>query len=1594
VTPTVTEVVSEEPVQLLDEETWIEGIAAFRRAYERAVELVAPRIANRTLVAAGGDEQLLTDEEWDDIVQEEVSDEIGDAVLSGVMAGVLTFGLLAPPTLLAARAAQHVLGLTGYAPQIRLRLNNWIAERQIADMNVDEIAELLRTSSPLSANVADQVTRTEMQGAANGGLSGTIDQAQPAAVRWVTRRDLRVRFEHAVADQDTVPFGQPFMIGGYPAMYPGDPQLPFPLRVNCRCELAYVEGTEARQAVGATKEELTVKAQELNISGRSKMSKSELQFAILKELCLQGRAGGPDCPDKFEDMNRTALLTLARHGKIVGRHAMSRPQLITALRQSLRGDDSILTAQGYSPRAVFGAAQKKAAYKRGRAPKPTAEMAAQGQIPPIARRRESRDELFAQFGGPERGYVPCVHCGLKLAADKTSGLAVMVPEPIVPWSEGGGLELANLLPSCSSCFLARGGRGMVSSAGDVPRDENGRWTKGGGSVGSTGTVPKGTKKHSTPVGDIQTTSMKKYLLVGEDTWGEPGAKIFTGSNNKGTIDEFIKFDSGRKVDGSPRRIFTVDQITGEIVEVEPGRVPKKNFALVASGAPVEGQMVSARVLGWDLGQNSSEWALDRSDMPRLTTVVGALTINEVADPDYTQYVVNGIPIDPSTIVAITLPGEVLVAAAGRVCESCGLPEAPTEFKTGIAVVPRDQGGKWCKGAQCHETQQLQTMDAAEFAKKSPSDRVSAPGEWFASDEELAETQALANQKARDVPQPTAEKIAHNKMQAEKAKAGQGRAGGDNRGSSATRRARGEALFDEFGGRKRGYVPCTHCGIKTSPKGRGGYASMEQDKILTLNEGGSYGGVKSFPNLIPSCSGCNKNRGEKPYPVRPSWEGTGLSVLRGFTFALSRAEATDRVDDEVVAFPLGWDDPKLDVLDRPVQGLLGKRTVTPFFGAYEQWIVGGEVVDPDHIYDIDDPLVASAGSLMCPNCGGWTVGLAAAGGWAPEGGFSGDPTAPQYSPLAKKDVPRDPYGKWCKGAQCQIGGQMQIGGLEAPLEGPSVSGKGVEYDQMTPGQKAAWTKKQNAIAAEAKKAQIAQELAEQQKAVAMQKQIANETLTAQHQKGEPLDSKALKDDATDEFVDNYLNESLGSKGAAAAPKDAATRRELAVTINNQHIADQDELSSLGYTPNTPAGARESRRTVLRESGERRPTGGPNPSKSHVFYSDEEIGAMSREKQAALVAHHSGGNVTQAQALEQKDGILRASAIGSNKSYRENVTDLRNLGYDDSEIPHSSYSTNAMWSGKSKGYGTGSPKPKVPVISTAPGATGKPSNWDSLSGGQKAAWTKQYNAIHGPGAAQKLNAPGAAPKPPEWDSWGPGQKAAWTKGQNVKGATTTSKVGGGSGKLGTHSTKTFSSRQDAANELKKTVFSGGPINTEGTAAHKARQSHQKTTLQPDEYNAISYYGGSGYGPMNGIMKRGEKGTPDTRKKVTVMKGAYKGPAATPAPTQLIRGKTSRSGSKMQELDLQVGDEYTDKGFGSWSSSRTTAMGFAGGAYLDHGETKVVVKMVNSHNVPSLASFTGEMETIMPADSRYRVLSIVDHVGPTGGPMRYMEVELILP
>lgn len=113
-----------------------------------------------------------------------------------------------------------------------------------------QVEELFsHTDTPKWKARARTVARTEVVGAYNGGLHDAfamIVENDPSTVwvkRWLATEDARTRPDHVEADGQVVPFGTPFIVGGFQMMHPHDPTAPAKEVVNCRCvELLEVQG--------------------------------------------------------------------------------------------------------------------------------------------------------------------------------------------------------------------------------------------------------------------------------------------------------------------------------------------------------------------------------------------------------------------------------------------------------------------------------------------------------------------------------------------------------------------------------------------------------------------------------------------------------------------------------------------------------------------------------------------------------------------------------------------------------------------------------------------------------------------------------------------------------------------------------------------------------------------------------------------------------------------------------------------------------------------------------------------------------------------------------------------------------------------------------------------------------------------------------------------------------------------------------------------------------------------------------------------------------------------------------------------------------
>lgn len=125
-----------------------------------------------------------------------------------------------------------------------------IADGANAGDTVPEIAAridgvLATTGSERWTNRARVIAVTETTRALGAGTTAAgLEQSRVTGrllqKRWRTEHDDRVRASHRHVDGVTLPLYQSFDVGGFPMLFPGDPQGPADEVVNCRCDLLIV----------------------------------------------------------------------------------------------------------------------------------------------------------------------------------------------------------------------------------------------------------------------------------------------------------------------------------------------------------------------------------------------------------------------------------------------------------------------------------------------------------------------------------------------------------------------------------------------------------------------------------------------------------------------------------------------------------------------------------------------------------------------------------------------------------------------------------------------------------------------------------------------------------------------------------------------------------------------------------------------------------------------------------------------------------------------------------------------------------------------------------------------------------------------------------------------------------------------------------------------------------------------------------------------------------------------------------------------------------------------------------------------------------
>lgn len=149
------------------------------------------------------------------------------------------------------RAVKRGIDLAWGKRQITAQVTSGILQGE----SIKHLADRLQTNIPnMNRDNAIRAARTSVTGAQNAGRQDSYDAAVRMGIemekQWLATLDGRTRHDHAVADGQTVAEDEPFTVGGYELMYPGDPCGPGHEIYNCRCTMiARVKGVDMSDAL-------------------------------------------------------------------------------------------------------------------------------------------------------------------------------------------------------------------------------------------------------------------------------------------------------------------------------------------------------------------------------------------------------------------------------------------------------------------------------------------------------------------------------------------------------------------------------------------------------------------------------------------------------------------------------------------------------------------------------------------------------------------------------------------------------------------------------------------------------------------------------------------------------------------------------------------------------------------------------------------------------------------------------------------------------------------------------------------------------------------------------------------------------------------------------------------------------------------------------------------------------------------------------------------------------------------------------------------------------------------------------------------------
>ena len=132
-------------------------------------------------------------------------------------------------------AASHVADIEDWSLAMRRQVGEIIERGHVDSMSIPQVTELIEDAGLRFGKQATNVARTEMVSASNAAShAGASAFAEPGDTKkWLATSDSRTRDSHRKADDQVVPFDQPFIVGGAKLQHPGDRSGPLEEVINC-----------------------------------------------------------------------------------------------------------------------------------------------------------------------------------------------------------------------------------------------------------------------------------------------------------------------------------------------------------------------------------------------------------------------------------------------------------------------------------------------------------------------------------------------------------------------------------------------------------------------------------------------------------------------------------------------------------------------------------------------------------------------------------------------------------------------------------------------------------------------------------------------------------------------------------------------------------------------------------------------------------------------------------------------------------------------------------------------------------------------------------------------------------------------------------------------------------------------------------------------------------------------------------------------------------------------------------------------------------------------------------------------------------------